>query len=311
MNRPAAESFTATSDQAERRLDRVLRGLFRDVPLGALMKAIRNGGVRLNGVRTSVDVRLSAGDVVSTPWTMVASSSSDPEHLAKQAKRPDRQLTTLFRSDDLWCVDKPAGLLSQPDRAGGDSLITRVWELLEWSRRDFKPALIGRLDRNVSGVEAIAMNAPALRALSETMREGRVKKIYVALVEGDTPDEGEVDVPLIKDTRRNFVRTAQAGEQGQDALTVFRKLSGDGRYSLLEVNLITGRPHQARVHLASVGHPIVGDTKYGRRGAAVMRALMLHAHKISFSPTACLPDGLRGLEVVSPLPDIFEKRGKV
>jgi 23S rRNA pseudouridine955/2504/2580 synthase len=306
MNPDAAETFTATPDQADRRLDRVLRGLFRDVPLGTIMKAIRKGSVRLNGAKTSADARLSDGDVVSTPWTVDTSPAHHQNHLTKQSAGPDKKLTTLFRNDDLWCVDKPAGLLSQPDRAGGDSLITRAWEILDWSRRDFRPALIGRLDRNVSGAEAIAMNAPALRALSEAMREGRINKIYAAVVCGNAPEEGEIDIPLIKDSQRNVVRAAKSGEKGLDALSKFRKLSGNGRYSLLEVNLITGRPHQARVHLASAGHPIVGDIKYGARGGQAAHRLMLHAQKISFSPDSGLPDGLRGLEIVSPLPGCFD-----
>jgi len=300
MNSPeAGSSFTATPDQADRRLDRVLRGLFRDVPLGAIMKAIRKGNVRLNGARTSVDARLSKGDLVAVPWT-----AQHQNHLTKKTGQ-DKKLATLFRNDDLWCVDKPAGLLSQPDKAGGDSLITRAWELLGWNRQDFRPALIGRLDRNASGVEAIAMNAPALRAMSEAMREGQINKIYAAVVRGDAPDEGEIDFPLIKDSRKNIVRKARPGEKGLFALTRFKKLSGNGRYSLLEVNLITGRSHQARVHLASAGYPIVGDIKYGLRGASGVRRIMLHAQKISFSPDARLPDRLRGLEIVSPLPDNF------
>ena len=301
-------SFKTTPDQADRRLDRVLRGLFRDVPLGAIMKAVRNGGVRLNGARTSVDARLSEGDLVSTPWPMDISPALHQNRLTKQTSEREIKLVTLFRNDDLWCVDKPAGLLSQPDRAGGDSLITRAWELLGWRRRDFRPALIGRLDRNASGVEAIAMNAPALRALSEAMREGNINKIYVAAVWGDTPEEGEIDIPLIKDSRKNIVRAARAGEKGLYALTRYKKISG-GKYSLLEVNLLTGRSHQARIHLASAGYPIVGDLKYGSRGTPGMRRIMLHAQKISFSPDV-RPDGLRDLEVVSPLPDNFGKLSK-
>jgi len=301
---PSATGFTATSDQADRRLDRVLRGLFRDVPLGAIMKAIRKGDVRLNCARTSIDTRLSKGDLVSVPW-----NDQHRNHLTRRTAGPEKKLATLFRNDDLWCVDKPAGLLSQPDRAGGDSVITRAWELLGWHRQDFRPALIGRLDRNASGVEAIAMNAPALRALSEAMREGKINKIYAAVVLGDAPDAGEIDFPLIKDPRKNIVRAARGGEKGLFAFTRFKKLSGNGKYSLLEVNLITGRSHQARVHLASAGYPIVGDTKYGLRGARGIHRIMLHAQKISFSPDV-RPDGLRGLEVASPLPDNFGKLSK-
>ena len=305
MNSSAAGSFTATPDQADRRLDRVLRGMFRDVPLSAIMKAVRKGGVRINGARTSIDVRLSRGDLVSTPWAIDASQPRPRNNFTGQTAGLDIKLATLYRDDDLWCVDKPAGLLSQPNRAGGGSLITRAWELLGWQRRDFRPALIGRLDRNASGIEAIAMNAPALRALSEAMREGKINKFYAALVCGDAPQEGEIDMPLIKDSRNNSARAARPGEKGLYALTRFKKLSGNGEYSLLEVNLVTGRSHQARIHLASIGHPILGDIKYGSRGARVTHRLMLHAERISFSSAARLPDGLRGLEIASALPNDF------
>ncbi|MDR3075912.1 MAG: RluA family pseudouridine synthase [Synergistaceae bacterium] len=304
MNAPQKECFRATADQADRRLDRVLRGLFRDVPLCAIMKAVRCGAIRLNGGRTSGDARLAEGDEVAVPW-----ASEIPAARAKQIHSHNREekLATILKNGDVWCVEKPAGLLSQPDKEGGDSLITRAWAQLGWDRRDFRPALIGRLDRNVSGVEAIAMNAPALRALSEAMRQGRIKKIYIAVVCGDAPEEGEISVPLIKDAGGNFARAARAGERGLDALTRFRKLSGNGRYSMMEVELVTGRPHQARAHLASIGHPVAGDLKYGSRNAAGSQRLMLHAHMMSFPVTMELPVGVRGVEAVSPVPAGFGK----
>jgi 23S rRNA pseudouridine955/2504/2580 synthase len=214
------------------------------------------------------------------------------------------KLITLFKNDDLWCVDKPAGLLSQPDRAGGDSAVTRAWAELRWDRRDFRPALIGRLDRNVSGVSAIAMNAPALRSLSEAARNSVIGKIYVAVVSGIAPEEGEISLPLVKDPQKNFVRAALPGEKGMDARTRFRLLERRGKTSLLEVELATGRPHQARIHLASMGHPILGDAKYGSRAARQSR-LMLHAHRMSFPDIPEIPEALRGLAVVSPVPQSF------
>jgi 23S rRNA pseudouridine955/2504/2580 synthase len=294
-------SFKASPDQADRRLDRVLRGLFRNVPLGAIMKGIRDGSIRLNGKRTSGDTRLVEGDSVVTPWAFDIPSGGRRAADPAQSKK----IVTLFKNDDLWCVEKPAGLLSQPDKAGGDSLITRAWKNLGWNRRDFRPALIGRLDRNVSGVEAIAMNAPALRGMSEATRAGRIGKIYVAMVHGDAPDEGEIDVPLSKDEGRNIVRAAPAGN-GRDALTRFRKLSGNGKYSTLELTLVTGRPHQARAHMASIGYPIAGDMKYGELRVHKAGRLMLHAHKISFPKGPELPESLWGLEVISPIPLEFE-----
>jgi 23S rRNA pseudouridine955/2504/2580 synthase len=296
--------FEATKDQADRRLDRVLRGMFREVPLGAIMKGLRDGSVRVNGDKASPDTRLSEHDAVTYPWVLARAPEKYSRTDETALPRGREKLITLFKNDDLWCVDKPAGLLSQPDRAGGDSVVTRAWAELCWDRRDFRPALIGRLDRNVSGVSAIAMNAPALRSLSEAARDSLIGKIYVAVVSGVAPKEGDISLPLVKDSEKNFVRAALPGEKGMDARTRFRLLKCLGKTSLVEVELITGRPHQARVHLASTGHPILGDAKYGSRAARQSR-LMLHAHRMYFPDIPELPDTLRGLVVLSPIPQSF------
>jgi 23S rRNA-/tRNA-specific pseudouridylate synthase len=168
--------------------------------------------------------------------------------------------------------------------------------------------MIGRLDRNVSGIEAIALCAPVLRALSESMRSGKIKKIYRALVWGAAPLSGEISVPLMKDERENFVRPASREEGGQSALTRFRRLSSDGKYSLLEVELVTGRPHQARAHLASIGRPIVGDVKYGYEDGRREGRLFLHAYSLTFQGIPGISEGREELVVESPLPEEFSAR---
>ncbi|MDR1650428.1 MAG: RluA family pseudouridine synthase [Synergistaceae bacterium] len=297
-------SFRATGDQADRRLDRVLRGLFRDVPLGAVMKSIRNGSVRVNGRKASGDFRLSAGDEVAVPWTRdargIISDNNDEENAGG-----DLTLSTLFRNEFLWCVDKPPGLLAQPDEPGGDSVITRAWHMLGWKRDDFRPAVTGRLDRNVSGVTAIALTYPALRAISEHMRNGAVKKIYRAVVYGKIPETGRIDIPLVKDGRRNIVCAARPGDSGMDSLTLFRRIRFKSPYSLAEIELVTGRPHQARAHLALLGFPIAGDEKYGfERHARSFPRPMLHAYSLSFPDDSSLP-GIEGLTIKSPMPGQF------
>ncbi|MDR1472184.1 MAG: RluA family pseudouridine synthase [Synergistaceae bacterium] len=279
------------------------------------MKALREGAVRLNGAKASPSDRLAEGDAVSAPWALEAARPPTGYGASRSGVSERLGLRTLYRGGGLWCVDKPAGLLSQPDSAGGDSLVTRAWAELEWGRIDFRPAVIGRLDRNVSGVSAIALDAPALRALSSLMRDGRIKKIYRALARGETPPEGEITVPLLKDGRRNFVRAASAGEAGMEALTRFRRLGYDGRHSLVELELVTGRPHQARAHMSFLGFPIVGDFKYGDRTNRNAEGvpLCLHAFSLSFPDVPGLPEPIRGLTVVSPLPrsfSVFKNSGK-
>jgi 23S rRNA pseudouridine955/2504/2580 synthase len=299
MRTEKSPDFTVTTDQADRRLDRVLRGLYPDVPLGAIMKAMRKGAVRVNGAKSDGATRLDAGDVVSVPWVVLRPDRPKTLDSARvgQAKRVTA-LKTLLRTDDLWCLEKPAGLLSQPDSKGGDSVITRAWAELSWERDDFRPALIGRLDRNVSGVVVIALNAPVLRLLSSLVRDGLVRKIYRAVVFGTPPPAGAIDLRVAKDARTNRVL---AGDGGQDALTRYRVLRSGKKFSLVELDLVTGRPHQARIHLSSIGHPIAGDFKYGGgKGARIF------LHACSLSLPEGLPHYLRGLTIVSPPPDEFE-----
>ena len=294
-------SFTVSSDQADRRFDRVLRGLYPEVPLGAIMRAIRKGEARIDGRKTGLDHRLYQGEVVSVPWPLGPEGESHDR--VPTDETPRGKLPVLFRSRDLLCVDKPAGLLSQPDRANGDSLITRVWRELSWSRNDFRPATISRLDRNVSGVVAVALNAPVLRLLSSLMREGAIRKKYVAIVSGDPPDEGEIDLPLLKDGGRNIVAVDRSGQASRTRYRTLRRY--DGR-SLVELELITGRPHQARVHLAAIGHPILGDAKYGKGGERGWKSrLFLHAISLSFPNSADLPDDLGCTIIDTPLPQEF------
>ena len=288
--------FTVTADQDGRRLDRVLRGLYRGVSLGAIMAAIRRGSVRVNGARSGGDARLAAGDVVAVPW-----AAPEAPFCGGRIWDDDdeRELPTLFRDEDVWILEKPAGLLSQPDRNSGDSVITRVWSYLSWTRTDFRPTLVHRLDRGASGAIIAALAGPVLRELSELIREGMIKKTYRAVVSGVPPEAGEIDLPLLKSESGNMVAV---DARGRRSVTRYRTLRSDGLSALVEMNLVTGRPHQARVHMSSIGHPIMGDAKYGGRPAG---RLFLHAYSLSFPDAHGLPQDLRNNVVTSRMPREF------
>lgn len=291
-----SKGFHITKDQAGRRVDRLLRTMWPQVPLGAIMKALRKGEVRLDAKKTSADARLEEGQYLQVPWDDEAPVQAAPRQNASYSK-----LSTVYRNDYLWIIDKPAGLLTQPDEKGGDSLITRVLSELAWSRTDFHPSTVQRLDRNTSGVVIVALTGEAQRHLSELIRERKIRKIYRAAVTGDIPEGGEIDLPLLKDPATNTVRADKAG---QPALSRYKKLCGDGRFSAVEIELVTGRPHQARVHLASIGRPIIGDRKYGGSGAA---RPLLHASSVSFPHDNALPEDIRGKTFTAPLPEDIKK----
>lgn len=204
-------------------------------------------------------------------------------------------LEIIHEDNHLLAVNKPAGMLTQGDETGDPSLVDLVREDLRV--RYQKPGnvyvgLLHRLDRPVSGLVLLAKTSKAASRLSSQFREGRVEKVYWAIVEGSPAgDAGEWTDTLLKDEARNLVRVVPAGTRGgQEARLSFRvrERSGVGRnQSWLELRPITGRSHQLRVQLASRGMPIVGDLKYGAR--ARLQALdggariALHARSLSFT----------------------------
>ena len=154
------------------------------------------------------------------------------------------------------------------------------------AQADFSPAAVHRLDRNTTGALAVALRRDALRRLESLFKERRVTKRYLAIVVGRVPELGEVDAPLLKDAAANTVRVDRGGKS---ALTRFRRLAGDEKLSLVSIDLLTGRTHQARVHMAHAGFPILGDRKYGcfeanRRWAERVRRSLLHAAPLKLIP---------------------------
>lgn len=296
-----AKEFYITGDQSGRRIDRLLRTLWPNVPLGAIMKALRKGEVRLDAKKAAPDTRVEEGQFLQVPWD--DDTRELPDIDAYRISIGEYKLETIYRDAYLWIINKQAGLLTQPDRKNGDSLITRVLSELNWTRNDFRPSTVQRLDRNTSGAIIVAMTGASLRHLSELIKNRKIRKIYRAVLSGEVLPSGEINLPLLKDPRENIVKV---DEMGQEALTKFRRISLGKDISAVEAELVTGRPHQARAHFASLGNPILGDKKYGGDAGKARRPL-LHAYKLVFPDDAQLPEGLRGKEFIAPLPKDMEE----
>ena len=302
------EEHRLGADQAGRRIDRILKEGWPDVPLGARMKALRIGLVRLEGRKVSCDERAEAGQVLRVPWAEAPRWGVPLVTPAPEGR--DDPPWVLFRGRNLLVADKPAGWLTQPDRPGGDSLVTRVWELEGVGEGSFRPAAAHRLDRNTSGVVLLPLTAPLLRLLADLLRRRRLRKTYWALVAGVPPATGEITLSLRKLEEENRVVEDPRGDQ---ALTRYRLLGTDGETSLLELDLVTGRPHQARAHLAFSGFPILGDRKYAPPvpASAAPRPL-LHAREVVLPEDPALED-LAGRGFTAPLPEdmagVLRRRG--
>jgi 23S rRNA pseudouridine1911/1915/1917 synthase len=252
-----SQSFVFTVEAKGLRLDQFLALQFPAVSLTRLRTAIKQGDARLNGRTSFSGWVLQAGDQVTIQLDPDVPTSALPENIA---------LDVLFEDEDLLIVNKPVGLLSHPSHKekSGTLMNAIAWHLLHSPHTATtvpRPILLHRLDRDTSGVIALAKTERANRIVSKAFRERRVKKLYLALVYGVVvADSGTIDAPIGFDPNtwpRWGVR--ETGDASQTHFTVKQRFAA---HTLLELEPLTGRTHQLRIHCAYIGHPIVGDQFY-------------------------------------------------
>jgi 23S rRNA pseudouridine955/2504/2580 synthase len=278
------------------RLDNFLTRHLKGVPKSHVYRVVRSGEVRVNSGRIKPDHRLKAGDKVRVPPIRVASPD------AKRTGPRPLHLPVVFEDGALLVIDKPSGVAVH----GGSGVSFGVIESLRAERPEARfLELVHRLDRDTSGLLMIAKKRSALVELHRLMRDGEVRKDYVAVVKGRWKGGGRtVNVPLHKFVTAAGERRVSARADGAHAETRFRLLASGTSSSQLEARLMTGRTHQIRVHAAHIGHPILGDDKYGdfELNREVLKSgvkrLFLHARSLSLAH----PLSGETMEFVAPLP---------
>lgn len=288
---PAVRHLTVDEESHGQRLDNFLIRQLKGVPKTHVYRIIRSGEVRRNKGRANADDRLAAGDVLRIPPIRLS-----PRIEAREENPPPpREFPVVYEDDGLLAIDKPAGVAVH----GGSGVSFGVIEQLRRARPAARLLeLVHRLDRETSGLLLIAKKKSVLKALQDQFRERETGKTYLALVVGSWPARKKViDQPLHKfllaDGERRVRVTRADDPDGMRAITLVRisqqwPAATDGRpaLSLLEVTIKTGRTHQIRVHLASAGHPIVGDEKYGdfelnrQLARAGFKRMFLHAWRL-------------------------------
>ncbi len=271
--------FVVAPDEVGERLDRYVAQHMPELSRAAVQRLIAAGEITVNHAPAKASYRLEEGDLVEVMLPPPAAAKPEPQPIP---------LDIVYEDDCLVVLNKPAGLVVHPahGHAAGtllNALLARYPELRAWPPEEGWPGLVHRLDRDTSGLLVVARTPEARAALRAQFRARTVHKIYLALVIGQPRlERARIEAPIGRDPHERK-RMAVVSEGGREASTEYRVLERLGDYALLEVQPETGRTHQIRVHLAAIGHPVVGDRVYGpARQRLALGRLFLHAARLTF-----------------------------
>ncbi len=280
----ARTEFSVPEGDAGQRLDRYLRRVLPEVPLSRIFSLLRKGAVRLNGRKAKGEARLEADDKILVEVGSEELRQAPPERAAGGGFRG--RIEVIFEDEDLLVLDKPAGMAVHPGTGTlpGTTLIERVWQELGASPSVFQPALAHRLDRGTSGVMVIAKTRKALLNVQKQIQSKETPKEYLALVEGvPHRSSGVVKEKLTRvDSKDRGAKSivVREGEAGLESETRWRIKTKFPKQTLMEIQILSGRLHQIRAHMASIGHPVVGDDRYGTEKFAGLKRPFLHSSRL-------------------------------
>jgi 23S rRNA pseudouridine955/2504/2580 synthase len=301
-----SEHIVQESD-SDIRLDRWFKRHHPGLTHGPLEKALRKGEIRLNGKKAKASDRITTGQVIEIRFKIPEGEARKPE--VPKFTPEDAALlqeAVLYKDADVIVINKPPGLPVQ----GGSGITKSVDSMLDCLRFEARerPKLVHRLDRDTSGVLVLARSAKVATRLMHAFKSKEAEKFYWALVKG-VPEilQGKIDLPLAKQEDGDMEKVSVDEEDGKRAVTFYRVVERLSKtLAWVELMPVTGRTHQLRVHMATIGHPILGDGKYGAReafidGMELSRKLHLHARRIMIP-------GL--IDVTAPLPKHMQNSWK-
>lgn len=286
-------SFIINENDAGQRLDRFVKKVAPPLPSSLLQRYIRIKRIKVNNKRAENATILMRGDTVDlyvNDEFFPPEESSAFSFLAAQQK-----LSIVYEDENILLVDKEPGLVVHEDDTGErDTLIARIqrylYEKKEYNptaENTFAPALCNRIDRNTGGIVIAAKNAATLRVVNALIHDRLIEKYYLCVIHGNiSPKNGTIKSYLLKDEAQNRVEVFSVPKPGaKTAVTNYRTIKQNERYSLLEIELLTGRTHQIRAQLSSLGHPLLGDTKYGtakQNKGTGFKFQALYAYRLKF-----------------------------
>lgn len=318
------QSYQIKKNDAGQRLDKFLRKYLPEAGNSILYKMLRKKNITVNGKKAEGNEMLAVGDTVCfffseetfAKWKGTLSTIQIKLDAYAEAYRNLKGIGVVYEDEDILILNKPAGILTQ--KAKEEDLSLNEWmigyllaknRLTESELSSFKPSVQNRLDCNTSGLVLCGISLSGSQLLSRLLKERTLKKYYMTIVKGRVSKAGMAAALLQKDENTNRVRI---GEEGSKIQTAYRPIAFSENGTFLEVELLTGKSHQIRAHMASLGHPLLGDPKYGDAAFNALaphklRHQLLHAVRVEFPPLSKPYERLSGKVFKAPYPVLFKE----
>lgn len=281
------------------RIDKAISIKDKELSRAAVQRMIEEGNILVNNNKTKVAYKISLGDEITI-------TKDKPKEI--ELKAEDIPLDIIYEDNDILVVNKQKGLVVHPGNGNPDgtlvnAIMNKCKDSLSGIGGEIRPGIVHRIDKDTSGLLIVAKNDKAHINMSEQIKNHEVKKTYIALVRGKTKEnQATIDMPI---ARSNKDRTKMAvSKNGKNAITHFEVMERFDDYTLLKVNIETGRTHQIRVHLSQIGYPIVGDFVYSNgKNPFGVEGQMLHSYRLEFKH----PISGKEMKLEAKLPEYFEK----
>lgn len=319
------QSVTIGKNQSDQRLDKFLKKYLPEAGTGFLYKMLRKKNITLNGKKAEGNEMLREGDNVCFFFSedTIAKFSGNQNNEYTQAYQTLKGIHILYEDPDILILDKPAGILTQ--KASADDLSLNEWlvgylltqnSITPDDLRSFHPSVCNRLDRNTSGIVLCGKSLNGSQVLSHFIKERLIRKYYRTICVGKITDTRILEGYLFKNEKTNKVTISPSRSSTDSSYikTGYDPIVATDQYTLLEVELITGKTHQIRAHLSSIGHPIIGDYKYGNtkindilKQRFSLKYQLLHAYRVEFPALDNWNSELNGKSITAPYPALLQK----
>lgn len=312
------KTIIISKNDSDQRLDKFISKAVPALPKSLMYKYIRTKRIKINGKKGDISTKLVEGDTIDMYINDEFFAPADEHYDFLSASK---KLDIVYEDENIILLDKKVGILSHPDESEyNDTLITRVkrylYEKGDYNPKDensFAPALVNRIDRNTGGIVIAAKNAESLRILNQKLKDREMEKYYLCVIHGTLKKKsGLLTGWLIKDEKKNKVEVFASERKGaKEIRTKYSVIDEKDGLSLVEVELLTGRTHQIRAHFSSIGHPLLGDGKYGTNSlnkALGYKKQFLYSYRLKFTFTSdagCL-EYLNGRSF--EIPDVWFRR---